>query len=393
MGSFFKAKQTAILLVLVIATAISANSILSQSGEVPNWPWDQSFVKKVNLRANYPMLQNTGGISASLLVGLYKLIIPTSPKTLDHHIKIFAMLLFFFSGFLMAKQYLRTDIGMLIFVLIMVTPGYQFVELSNETIAAVFLFLFLYGFAKAWHPVFLSLILVSFGLAKVELALAAVSLVLYWIWTESSTGKRKLIIASFLLWTFLLLFPAFIWHGKCAIVGTRALCTFGQKYCILFNAHQLAPSNPWGDIQKMMQIAFPKAESFYDVVALYPRKYLDYAALSIVNALTTMVIIFKGMPLAFACRMQFIGRSRAIRCLEPLVFISFIASLLPLTLISTPHAGYFPKYHLPLAVLCISYWEDCALGCTHTVGLRMKYLILAGFLLTILWQFLELLES
>jgi len=392
MGKLQNARKPLIALLLLFATAISADSILSQTGEVPSWPWDQSFVKRADLTARYPRLQNTGGITASLLVGLYKLIIPTTPKTLDYHIKIFAMILMFFSGFLMAKQYLRTDIGLIVFVLIMVTPGYQFVELSHETIAAAFLFLFLYGFAKVWHPAILSLLLVSFGLSKAELGVAALSMLVYWIWTESSPGKKMLIGSSFAVWMLVFLSPALYLYGESAVLGNKALCAFVHHYCIRFNPHQFIPSNPWGSLPEMLRVTFPGAESLYDVVVLYPRKYLDYAALSCVNAVITMVLLFKGLLLAFACRQQSDGRSQSLRSLESLFFILFIASMLPLTLISSPHAGYFPKFHMPLAVLCISYWEDCSSGHTKA-GLRMKYLIFTAFFLTIIWQCMWLLDS
>jgi hypothetical protein len=389
-----------IILLLIAAVLISAHIILSQEGRVPDWPADQSFVKNVDIHIgkkddvwffHYPKLQDSGGITASLVIGLYKLLISVKTDSLNYHAKIFSMLLFFISGFFMANQYLRTNTGLFIFCVIMATSGFQFVEPSSELIAAAYLSLFFYGISREWNPIILNLLLVCFGFSKVELTIVAVSLALYWIWNVSLMKKRKTIFVSFIMWVSLFLAPDLFLYGTDAILGDRAFNAFGDKYGVLFNNHQfmksIEPSMNWKDV---MNISFPSAKSFFDVVTLYPRKYLDYVALSVLNGIIAVILTFKGMPFALTCRQQIQQKSDQAAYLQPMFFISFAISLIPMTLISFPCTRYFARYFLPFAVLSISQWESCSTEPMKKMKTCKKNIILAALIITVIWQLMEI---
>src|SRR5262245_8821932 len=96
---------------LIASIAITVVFILSGDGRLPSHPIDQGFAS-VDLRIyhngtnwifQYPVLSWGGGITGSLLVGVYKLIVPTSPETLNWHVKIFTAAGFLVSLFWLAR--------------------------------------------------------------------------------------------------------------------------------------------------------------------------------------------------------------------------------------------------------------------------------------------------
>jgi len=98
--------------ILAVAVLISALIILQGSGVVPKPFMDQHFVETINLQLRredghfifqYPNLMHTGGITSSLIAGIYKLIIPTSPSTLNWHFKIFAIASSLLSSFFLLR--------------------------------------------------------------------------------------------------------------------------------------------------------------------------------------------------------------------------------------------------------------------------------------------------
>ena len=223
-------QKIGLVLLLTAVMIISAAVILSQEGRAPAHPMDQAFVTTADLRIgqhngvwyfHYPHLQWAGGITASLAVGLYKLIVPASPETLNYHIKILAMLLFFLFSYLLASQYLKTRQGLFLFIAIIATSGFQLIEPTNELIAATYLLAFFYGMAKKWNFIITTLLLVCFGLCKAELPLVAGAMMLYWVWVTPDKRSKALIIGGFLFWLVVFIAPGLYLYGIKTISGGR----------------------------------------------------------------------------------------------------------------------------------------------------------------------------
>lgn len=88
--------------VIIACFVITAVLIFKDSGVVPPHPMDQSFAGTADVRIgrtnghwffHYPTLGYSGGITSSLIAGIYKLLIPTSPDTLNWHIRILGALM------------------------------------------------------------------------------------------------------------------------------------------------------------------------------------------------------------------------------------------------------------------------------------------------------------
>ena len=276
---FLGTQRLWIVLFLAAVMIMSAALILSRDGRVPAHPADQAFVFTADLRIgqhngvwyfHYPHLQWAGGITVSLAVGLYKLIVPASPEHLNHHIKIFAMLLFFITGYLLASQYLKTRLGLLLFIAIMATSGLQLIEPTNDLIAGIYLAAFLYGMARGWNVMITTLLLACFGLCKVELPLVAAAMMLCWVWVTPSSRLKMLIMGGFILWLAVFIAPSLYLYRGSAVGGGRALTAFSDHYSLLMAKYKLIaiPNNP--DFSQIISKEFPGTRSLLDIITGYP---------------------------------------------------------------------------------------------------------------------------
>ena len=334
---------------------------------------DQSFAESANLhliRSNghwefhYPSLQNSGGITSSLIAGLYKLIIPTSHSTLNWHIRILAMVGYLGSGFLLFQRLASKISTRLLCLALLASSGFQFLQPSSELFAASSLSLFVFGAMGQWPVWLASGLLVCYGLCKVELTLSAIGLVIFWwIWEWKDERKRWLIPASASLWAALFVLPAIVINGKNGVVGSRSWEAFKVKYTSLFHPHQIQPpgSDPWGYSHKTIDKIFPKSEhSVFKLIIRYPRMYIDYLALSIVqssiNILSTIkfLIIPIGIYLKRRWPLPLKLRFSAI-CL----LIVIVLGLGPGLFLGFIHSRYVMRYFaLILAVLIPANLEN-----------------------------------
>lgn len=85
------------IIVLLLIASVLASFILRDDATAPMHPMDQSFVyidlkiaksETGTWRFDYPHLQYSGGISSSLLIGVYKLIFSPSNQTLNWHARL-----------------------------------------------------------------------------------------------------------------------------------------------------------------------------------------------------------------------------------------------------------------------------------------------------------------
>ena len=384
-----------IVIFLAVVMSLSAVAILSQDGRVPAHPMDQAFVTTADLRIgqhsgvwyfHYPHLQWAGGITGSLAVGVYKLIIPTTPEHLNHHIKILAMVLFFLFSYLLANQYLKTRLGLALFIAIVATSGLQLIEPTNDLIAATYLLAFLYGMAKRWNFIITTLLLVCFGLCKAELPTVAGAMMLYWAWVTPDKKNKALIMGGFVFWAAVFLAPGLYLYGVKTIAGGRSFCSFSNHYTLLMAKYKLItlPGNP--DFSQIIGREFPGAKSLPDIIAGWPQKYFVYVLVCALTNLLIFIRTFKGIFGVLVLRWARCREKIASNHFEPMVLIGFIALAIPHTLVAAFRARYLLKFFAPFVLISVVYWEYCRERSDKPAYLWQARIILALLILTIALQ-------
>jgi hypothetical protein len=148
-----------------------------------------------------PLWAIQGGITSSLIAGFYKLIIPTTPDTLNWHIRILGAFMWLGSSLMLILGFIPTLPVRLLATLLVATSGYQFIQPTSELFAGGLFSLFVFASAKRWPYWLTALFLAAFGLAKVEMVAAAIfSAFAWWIW-EWKQQRSKPYLALF--WTAL----------------------------------------------------------------------------------------------------------------------------------------------------------------------------------------------
>ena len=397
-------QKIGVILFLALVIIITAAIILSLEGHVPAYPMDQAFVATADLRIgqqngiwyfNYPHLQFSGGVTASLTVGLYKLIIPTSPEHLNHHIKIFAMLLFFITGYLLASQYLKTRPGLFLFIAIMATSGFQFTEPTSELLAAAYLFAFLCGVSRQWNVLISTFFLACFALCKAEFTLPAGLIMVYWAWVMPSRKLKVLGIAGFTFWVIAFVAPGLYLYGRENFLGAEGhvFAAFGSHYSALMAKYKLIdyPANDsWSSWLKIMAEEFPAAKTFSDLVTRYPQKYILFVLLSAWTGAGVLILTFKGLVGVLALRWARYKEKIIPNNFEPMTLIGLIASIVPATLIAFLHVRYLEKFLILYALVGVVFWEYCRKRSDKPADLWQARIIFALLLLTIVLQMLNL---
>ena len=225
---FNRQLRTVMLLTCLASLLLSAFLILRDSGIVPPHPMDQSFAETVDLHIknnngklilSYPNLQYSGGITSSLVIGLYKLIVPATHESLNWHVRIFSMLVYLVSGFALIFRFVKYDPARLLAILLLATSGFQFIQPSSELIAGASLSMFVLCASIGLPPLITFLFLAIFALSKVEFAIAAVAMALFWLWRGTSSAaygretKAVWTFFAFFGWMALFLLPAFVLAG------------------------------------------------------------------------------------------------------------------------------------------------------------------------------------
>jgi|GEM_PF-1660752 hypothetical protein len=359
-------------LLLVLALIASAFAILTDSGVVPAWPMDQSFAQVADLRIgkangswvfHYPNLQNSGAITSSLIAGIYKLIVPTTVDTLNWHIRILAMSMYLVSGYMLILAFLRRTSVRLAALLLIVVSGYQFVEPSSELFAAALLGWFLVAAVHRLPVWLVSLLLVGYGLCKVELILSCLLLGALWCWFERRDKRKRLLIPIGVAgWLALFLLPSIRVHGKDVLSGSRSWEAFKVKYTQLFHRHQINPpgKNAWAYSHKTIDKVFPgNDQKIINVIRNYPRAYLDYFMLASVQSVLNVMngakfllvpaLLFFTAPKVSSPRLRFAVGALLIVvvfALAPAMFMGFI------------HVRYVMRYFPLIVVVLLGVFLD-----------------------------------
>ena len=381
--------------ILTVALLISALIILQGSGVVPKPLMDQHFVETVNLQLRredghfifqYPNLMHAGGITSSLIAGFYKLIIPTTPTTLNWHFKIFAMLSCLLSSFFLLRTAIPRVLSLRILgFLIIATSGYQLVEPSSDVLAASLLNLFFIGVLRRWPTLLTAFLLATFGLCKVELILSASALSLFWFAWEWRQGRPKPYLTILFTGLFLSLYlaPAFVLSGSSPLSSDRSTTAFFSAYRDFLRLHQfqLVPPTEQEAELAMRNTLFRDAPTFRDVLSKHFDLYLDYVGVSAARSLPNVLKVFKFMAIPF---LLILTRVRAIKENQFLLIgaaLVAVCILLPAWLVIFVRMRYIAKV-LPLLT-------TATIACALELAAKRKiYLKLVWFcgLSSILWQ-------
>ena len=358
-----------LFVVLIAAFLVSAFFILKDSGIPLPHPMDQSFILSADLRlgrANghwffkYPNPMFAGGVSANLIVGLYKLFVPVSPDNINWHIRIFAMTCYLGSSYVLIRQLINNNALRILALMLIATSGFQFIQPSNEVIAGSLLTMFLFAVSIRWPLWITSLLLSLFGLAKVEFIVASIFMAFFWWLWERHRGNPHAIWAFILTisWLSLLLLPTVFVEGSDITKFDRSMGAFFPTYVELLAPHQFSPTSQSVDeiVNQLKEGQFRESTSVFKFVTQYPQLYANYVGLSTVKGLPFFVNSFKFMliPMAFVI----ISKDQRMRPLLLLFLLAAFWTLLPAWLLSYVRIRYLIKFFPAFTALAIAGCEE-----------------------------------
>jgi hypothetical protein len=335
-------------IVAFVAVLACALIILGGPGLVPAHPMDQGFAyvdlslsrKDGVWNFQYPQLQWSGGITASLTVGLYKLLVAPSTETLNWHVRMLGAAMYIGSAWLLVNSFVRAPAMRALAMLVTVTSGFQFLEPTSELIAASYLCLVLVGVKRAWPDGSVAVLLVLFGLCKVELVPAAAAAAA--MWAASAGGAPQL--RRRLAWTLgaagMCLLPGLVVHGLGAVGGGRAMETFSQHYTAL----DPAATQRLKDVGGVREFA-----------SLHPAWYGEFLLRSALESAANALFALKGLLVVFAIA--------GIRCVRNdqawrLFGIALVIALAPAMLVAFVHVRYLARFFPALVVLAFVCLES-----------------------------------
>ncbi|MFM9047493.1 MAG: hypothetical protein ACKOOH_07535 [Cyanobium sp.] len=385
--------------ILVAALLISTVLVFKGSGIVPKPYMDQHFVETVNLQLRreggsfvfqYPNLMHAGGITSSLIAGVYKLLIPTTPSTLNWHFKIFSMLGYLLSSFALLRTAIQNAAPLRILgFLIIATSGFQLLEPSSDVLSAALLNLFFIGVIRRWPKLLSALILATFGLCKVELTLSAAVLSLLWCVWEWHRGSSRPYLPALLtfLWMALYLTPSFLLTGSSLLESDRSSTAFFSAYAAYMRFHQFQLSPP-SEVEANLAIRntiFRDASGFRDVVMKHPDLYLDFLGVSAARSIPNVVKVFKLMLVPFSLALWNLKHVKSYRYILIGAGLVSACILLPSWLVIFVRMRYIAKV-IPLATVATI---GASMELSNQRRFFMPLLWVCG-VSTILWQLLSL---
>jgi hypothetical protein len=353
-------------LLLVIAIAVSFLGLLSQSGQVMDWPMDQSFVTRADLRLyqfpsgwvfHYPRFNWSGGVSASLLIGAYKLIVSPPAESLNWHAKGITTLLFLLSSYSLCVLFIRQWIFQALAFTVIASSALQFAEPSSDIIAASFFALFMISVRLGWPRLISSGLLVLFGVSKIQLLACSLGVGAVWYWWDFRQNRMRWQIPFWMFfWLFLLMAPGFKLYGIDMIRTVKGLRTFATSYILLFSPHQfslgsepaVASSLDWREV---MRSVFPGARTITDVLLRYPKKYLDFLLVSGVFTLFSVLQTMGLMLIPFFQAWRLAAFPSSEKLSLRLLGAAACLSLLPPLLLRFISPRYLAVVFIPIVVL------------------------------------------
>jgi hypothetical protein len=316
---------------------------------------------------------------------MYKLLIPTTPSSLNWHIKILGMIGFLGSSLFLLDTFIRNKSIRILAFLVIASSGYQFIEPTSELFAATLFNLFLVSAYRNWNPALCSGLLAGFGLCKVELLLAAIVIAGYWcFWARKKRKRAKIIAISFAWWLLIFLLPGFAIHGSESILGNRSFISFSAHYDMLFSAHQFYAG--WqkaipGNMTSVSTV-FGGADSVGQIVLQHPRQYLDFLALSAVQSIINVGATLKVLTIPFLALLWHRKWSAELRFPLIVLTLALVFTLLPAWLFGFVHVRYLSRYFPAIVVMIAAGCLESTAGSATT----LKRLLWFSGMATILWQ-------
>lgn len=357
--------RTLEVIVLLLALGVIASFIFGDDGTAPMHPMDQAFVQTDlritkpdgrTWRFEYPHLQYSGGISASLLIGAYKLLVSPSQEALNWHARMLGCTLYFVASFALLLVSIRPAILRLLSLAVIATSGFALLQPTSELYAAAYFMGFLY-FIRSYAPWPAGVLLALFGLAKVELLLASAVCMAVWLATLRDTKARLIPAAAYLGCIIVLCFPAVVLYGKDGLLGGRAFHALSQHFAALYCASEVnacaALGSGWENPAAIIEMLFPGARSIFDVILSYPAQYFRLLAIGLRESFVNVLVALNGTALLLAIALlrpsTLDARDRQI-C--TIVSLAVSASLLPALFVAFVHIRYVARF-LP-AILVVT---------------------------------------
>jgi hypothetical protein len=334
----------------------------------------------------YPALQNSGGITSSLIAGIYKLLIPTSHSTLNWHIRILAMSTYLISSFWLIRSVLADRAVQILAYLIICCSGFQLLQPSSDLFAGTLLSLFFLGALRQWPRLLTAFFLAAFGLCKVDMLLAAVLLALFWSWWQWRSDRRASVssLGCTFGWLLLLLLPGLVLQGANPFAGSRSMVAFLSAYAEFFGYHQFssaAISNLSDTMETVRLHTFGGAQSVIEIVSRYPALYFDFVGVSAARSLPNIMHVFKLMLVPIAIAYVHHKQTSQHRFLLWGSLIAAVCVILPAWLVIYLRIRYAVKIAAPLIIVAMA--ANLELSQRHP---RYRWLVWLCGIGTIVWE-------
>jgi hypothetical protein len=295
----------------------------------------------------YPHLEYAGGITATFLVALYKLVIPTHDATLNYHVKLFAALLYLFSTVVLIREYLTSTLHRICALAIIGSAGLVLLEPSSEVIAAVYLNLFLIAAARGSHIV-AAASLALFSLTKAEMVPIGIAIATAYSLLADRTLHQKLaFLLIFASATLALVVPSWFLYGA---PGSRSLGAIEVSYCKWYALDTDACSGG----------KFISISSLGELIWSRPRQYLAFLLWRLPDIGTTLVGVLGPMIVALpiviwlAWKKLSVQKDRIIVVITTVTLIATLVVGLPVGLM-VPR--YLTRVYGPMIVTCVLGWQ------------------------------------
>jgi hypothetical protein len=222
--------------------------------------------------------------------------VPTSPETLNWHVKIFAAVGFLVSLFWLAKTYLRNWLDQVAILSIAITSGLLYLEPSTELFAAASLNLFAVAIHSDRRTLLQALSLAVFSLIKIELLPIGAMVAIFWMVTSQQSIRRRLaFLLSFGLTVAALIALSIHFHGYQKVFLGHEMNAFEWHYCYLFHGDAETPC---------LARDMPDVRTVIDIVRNHTEQYLSFVWASLLQSahyiLLTLNLLVLSVPLLIA---------------------------------------------------------------------------------------------
>ena len=343
------------LLAAILALIICYLILHFGEGRAPLPNMDQGFVyidpwphrKNGHWIFQYPHLEYAGGITATFLVALYKLIIPTHDSTLNHHVKLFAAFLYLVSNVFLIREYLTSALNRIYALAIIGSAGLVLLEPSSEVIAAVYLNVFLIAIARNSHIV-AAISVALFSLTKAEMVPIAVAIAgSYSLLARCSLQQKIVFVLIFATATLALVVPAWLLYGA---PGSRSLPAIELTYCEWYGL----------DVEACSAGKFISINSLVELIWSRPRHYVAFLLWRLPDISGTVVNVLGPIIIALPILIWF-GWKRLSAPKETIfvvvVTVTLVASIAVGLAVGLMMPRYLTRVYGATIVACLLCWE------------------------------------